>query len=145
MKVYLDLPETRAILGISEKRANWSSCDWGVNHRFQAMMDTTAQTTLYVSQLLERGVRVLNYAGTYDYICTLFPLIIHVARLYTVDGHVGNHIGNEMWMEALPWSGKKAFNAAQLMEWEVDGKVAGSFKTSGKLTVCLVWALPGVI
>jgi len=48
---------------------DWSSCDKAVGSRFNAAMDTTAPTWLYVSNLLERGVRVLNYAGTYDFIC----------------------------------------------------------------------------
>jgi cathepsin A (carboxypeptidase C) len=56
-----------------------------------------------------------QYAGTFDFIC--------------------NHIANEMWMEKLEWSGKEGYNAAKLQDWKVKGKVAGSFKTSGNLTV----------
>ncbi len=40
-------------------------------------------------------------------------------------------------MESLEWTGKKGYNAAQLVDWDVDGKVAGSYKTSGNLTVRL--------
>lgn len=58
---------------------------------------------------------MLSYVGTYDFIC--------------------NHIGNEMWLEALEWTGKKGYNDAQLVDWKVDGKVAGSYKTSGPLSV----------
>ncbi len=70
--IYLDLSDVRETLGVSHKAGNWSSCDWVVNHAFSAAMDETAQTKLYVTQLLERGVRVLNYAGTYDFVCELF-------------------------------------------------------------------------
>lgn len=77
--------------------------------------DTTGQTWLYVSALLERGVRVLSYVGTFDFIC--------------------NHIGNEMWLEALEWSGKEGYNEAKLVDWKVKGKVAGSYKSSGNLSV----------
>ena len=48
---------------------------------------------------------------------------------------LGNHIGNEWWMEALEWTGQKEYNAAQFIPWTVDGEIAGSYKTSGKLTV----------
>jgi len=41
-----------------------------------------------------------------------------------------------MWMEALEWTGKKGFNEAQFVTWKVDGEVAGSYKTSGNMTVC---------
>ena len=39
-------------------------------------------------------------------------------------------------MERLEWSGKKGFNAEELEEWEVDGKVAGSYKSYKNLSVC---------
>ena len=49
---------------------------------------------------------------------------------------LGNHIGNERWMEALEWTGQKDYNAAQFVPWKVDGEVAGIYKNSGNLTVC---------
>lgn len=58
--------------------------------------------------------------GTFDFIC--------------------NHIGNEMWMERLQWSGKSGFNAEELEEWKVDGKVAGSYKSYKNLSVSLITA-----
>ena len=112
---YLDLPDVRALLGVDESRGKFSSCDNKVGIDFALSLDRTGQTWLYVSALLERGVRVLSYVGTFDYIC--------------------NHIGNEMWLEALEWTGKEGYNSAQLVDWKVKGKVAGSFKTSGNLSV----------
>jgi hypothetical protein len=38
-------------------------------------------------------------------------------------------------MERLEWSGKKGFNAEELEEWKVDGKVAGSYKSYKNLSV----------
>ena len=66
--------ETRAFLGLSTKRANWSECNNDVGDAFSESLDNFAhaQTWLYVANLLERGVRVLNYAGTFDFICE-FP------------------------------------------------------------------------
>lgn len=68
-QAYLNLPDTRAVLGVSEKRGNWSACDYDILYRFGNALDMTGHTTLYVANLLERGVRVLNYVGTFDYIC----------------------------------------------------------------------------
>jgi carboxypeptidase C (cathepsin A) len=82
------------------------------------------------SPTFSKGVRVLNYAGeklvwdrraqlrptgTYDFIC--------------------NHVGNELWMERLAWSGKKGYNAQELAEWKVNGTVAGTYKTYKNLSV----------
>jgi hypothetical protein len=38
-------------------------------------------------------------------------------------------------MEELKWSGQDTYNAADLEEWVVDGKLAGEYKTAGILTV----------
>lgn len=38
-------------------------------------------------------------------------------------------------MEALQWTGQKDYNAAELVDWKVDGKLAGKYKTSGNLSV----------
>ena len=46
-----------------------------------------------------------------------------------------NHIGNEVWTHRMEWTGQAGFVEAKWQDWEVDGKVAGSFKTYGKLSV----------
>lgn len=84
---------------------------------FIRSQDGTGQTWLYVSGLLERGIRVLSYVGTFDFIC--------------------NHIGNEVWLENLEWTGQRGYNAEDLADWKVNGKVAGSYKTYGNLSVSL--------
>lgn len=65
--------------------------------------------------LLEHGVRVLNYVGTWDWIC--------------------NFIGNEAWVNALEWTGQEGFQKAEMRDWMVDGKAAGATKSHGGLTV----------
>jgi len=66
IKTYLNLPDTRALLGI-EGKAAWEGCSESVGAAFMATLDPTGQTWLYVTELLERGVRVLNYVGTLDW------------------------------------------------------------------------------
>lgn len=60
---YLDLPDVRNILGVDKAHGSWSECNNLVAGDFQTSLDKIGKTWLYVSNLLERGVRVLNYAG----------------------------------------------------------------------------------
>lgn len=60
---YLNLPDVRKTLGVDKAHGPWSSCDNMVGHNFHASLDQVGKTWLYVSNLLERGVRILNYAG----------------------------------------------------------------------------------
>lgn len=57
---YLDLPEVRAKLGVDKSVGKFASCSGPVGNAFHMALDSTDQTWLYVGQLLERGVRVLN-------------------------------------------------------------------------------------
>ncbi|RSH85597.1 hypothetical protein EHS25_003736 [Saitozyma podzolica] len=119
IKTYLDLPDVRATLGVSKDSANWSSCSNDVGRLFSVALDSTGQTWLYVSALLERGIRVLNYAGTLDFIC--------------------NHVGNEMWMNRLQWTGQEGFNEAEFVDFKVKGEVAGKYKTYGNLSLLKIY------
>ncbi|WRT63688.1 uncharacterized protein IL334_000611 [Kwoniella shivajii] len=112
---YLNLPDVREILGVHPHRANWSAINEGVSRRFTQTLDITGQTWLYVAELLERGVRVLNYVGMQDFIC--------------------NHINNEMWMEKLEWTGQAGYISAPWTDWKVKGETSGYYKTSGNLTM----------
>jgi carboxypeptidase C (cathepsin A) len=69
IKRYLDLPSTRALLGV-ETSSNFSACSSIVSQGFYAHMDKyAAPTQYYVAGLLDRGIRILIYAGTYDWQC----------------------------------------------------------------------------
>ncbi|KAJ7825180.1 serine carboxypeptidase [Mycena olivaceomarginata] len=86
IRAYLSRPSVRKTLGVDDAvPTNFSSC---------APAD-------YVGGLLERGVRVLIYVGTYDWIC--------------------NWVGNERWTLALEWSGQAKFAAEPLRPWAVGG------------------------
>ncbi|KAL1407126.1 hypothetical protein Q8F55_006540 [Vanrija albida] len=119
IKYYLDLPDVRARLGVDKAKGPFESCDSGVGYAFSAAQDNVGQTWLYVSELLERGIRILNYAGTHDFIC--------------------NHLAQEPWMAALEWYGKEGYNAAKFEDWKVDGVLAGSYKTYDNLTLLKVY------
>lgn len=71
-------------------------------------------TQYYVAGLLDRGVRVLIYAGTYDWQC--------------------NWVANKLWVDKLEWSGMDAYHNATWYDWEVEGKKAGEAKQTPLLT-----------
>ncbi|KAJ7782755.1 Alpha/Beta hydrolase protein, partial [Mycena metata] len=76
---------------------NFSSCSDEVAYAFIGKLDEFKNTQHYVAALLERGVRVLIYVGTYDWIC--------------------NWVGNERWTLAMEWSGQDEFSRQQLKPW----------------------------
>lgn len=69
------------------------------------------QTQHYVAALLERGVRVLAYAGSYDFLC--------------------NWAGIRDWTLNLEWSGQEEFGQEELREWTVNGRKAGVVRMFG--------------
>ncbi|KAJ7073301.1 serine carboxypeptidase [Mycena belliarum] len=106
IRAHLSRPAVRASLGVDAAvPANFSSCAPAVGYAFGAQMDGLRASTNYVGALLERGVRVLVYVGTYDWIC--------------------NWVGNERWTLALEWSGAEAFGAQTLHPWAVGGDFSG--------------------
>jgi carboxypeptidase C (cathepsin A) len=102
IRAYLSRPSVRKTLGVDDAvPTNFSSCAPAVGSAFRAQMDSYRLTQDYVGGLLERGVRVLIYVGTYDWIC--------------------NWVGNERWTLALEWSGQAKFAAEPLRPWAAGG------------------------
>ncbi|KAG8755140.1 hypothetical protein FRC14_004314 [Serendipita sp. 396] len=116
---YLNLPETRRQLGVDEKVGKFKSCSDAVGEDFRTHLDELRTTSTYVEGLLERGINVLIYVGTYDWIC--------------------NHVGNYRWTSAFQWSGHKEFNKQELREWRVDDRVAGKTRSAQGLTFATVF------
>lgn len=118
IKDYLNLASTRSILGV-ESPNNFSACSNSVGHDFNMHMDQWASPTqFYVAGLLDRGIRVLLYAGTYDWQC--------------------NWVQNKLWIEKLEWSGKEGYGRAKWRDWSVGSKTAGETKTAGVLTFATI-------
>ena len=139
---FLNNQTLRKYLGVETDR-KFASCSDEVGQGFASRGDyAAAPTQFYVAGLLERGIKVLIYAGTYDWIC--------------------NWVSNLQWVEKLEWSGKIAYNTDPWKIWgigEVDqsiqtklgrdghlkdadkvaSKGAGITKKSGPLTFASVW------
>ncbi|GJE84749.1 peptidase S10, serine carboxypeptidase [Phanerochaete sordida] len=115
---FLDRQDIRKLLG-AESPGNFTSCSPQVGRNFNAHMDKWAvPSQYYVSGLLERGIRVLIYAGTYDWQC--------------------NWVANKLWVDKLEWTGADAYNAAEWHDWTVDGHKAGETKSAGPLTFATI-------
>ncbi|KAF7367689.1 Carboxypeptidase [Mycena sanguinolenta] len=100
IRAYLSRSDVRETLGVDAAvPANFTSCAPAVGSAFRANMDDYRLTQDYIGGLLERGVRVLIYVGTYDWSC--------------------NWVGNERWTLALEWSGQAAFAAEPLHPWAI--------------------------
>lgn len=114
IKNYLDLPEIRELLGV-EIPGNFSPCSDVVGRNFNSHLDKWAvHTQDYVANLLDRGVRILIYAGTYDWQC--------------------NWIANKLWVDKLAWSQSDIYQQESWREWTVNGKAAGEVKQTNLLT-----------
>jgi len=106
-------------LGIDSNASNFSLWSDNVNAAFYASGDALYDVSPYVAELLERGIRVLIYAGTYDW--------------------SANWVGNEQWILDMEWSGRKTFSSKPLVDWSVDGQVVGKFRSYRELTFATVY------
>lgn len=64
---YLNQPSVRDLLGVTSPN-NFTGCSSAVGSLFHFNMDKySAPTQYYVANLLDRGIPILIYAGTYDW------------------------------------------------------------------------------
>ncbi|KAF7302832.1 Carboxypeptidase [Mycena kentingensis (nom. inval.)] len=118
---FLNRKDIQSTLGVDPARAAYSSCSPEVMADFGRLSyDLMHGSTEYVAGLLERGVRALVYAGSYDFVC--------------------NWLGNDAWTRALEWSGRQAFAGTPLREWTTkDGAKAGKTRSAGGLTFATIY------
>ncbi|KAF7302811.1 Carboxypeptidase [Mycena kentingensis (nom. inval.)] len=115
---FLNRKDVQETLGV--ERTNYTSCSPKVMADFGWLQhDLMHGSTEYVAGLLERGVRVLIYAGSYDFIC--------------------NWLANERWTRELEWSGREAFAGEPLREWTVKGAPAGKTRSAGGFTFATIY------
>ena len=117
---FLNSSATRKALGTDALPATYTLISAAVHAAFDSTGDQLRDAAPHVGQLLDRGVRVLVFAGAYDLVC--------------------NWVGNERMTRALAWHGQDAFGAEALHEWEVDGEKVGKARSWGSLTFASVYA-----
>ncbi|KAH7101286.1 serine carboxypeptidase [Auriculariales sp. MPI-PUGE-AT-0066] len=115
---YLNRANVRKMLGVDKAVGNFSMSSGQVNMDFAMAGDLMLSSRPHTVELLERGIRVLSYVGTYDWIA--------------------NWVGNLRSANELEWSGANRFRAAELREWSVQGKKAGIVKSFGPFTFATV-------
>ncbi|KZT24370.1 serine carboxypeptidase [Neolentinus lepideus HHB14362 ss-1] len=117
---YLAQPSLRTALGVDPAvTGNDTTTSRPVEGMFIASNDMLRTSYDHVAALLERGVRVLIYTGTYDWIC--------------------NWVGNERWVMALERSGRGELAEAELRGWNVDGKEVGKTRSARSLTWATIY------
>lgn len=116
---YLNRDYVRTELGVDPSAGNFSSISFEVNTAFWLSGDLFFSTELYVAEILERGIKVLIYAGTLDWVC--------------------NWIGNERWTLDMEWSGRDGFVKQPLLEWSIGGKEVGKTRSYGNFTFATIY------
>ncbi|KAJ3222251.1 hypothetical protein HK099_002526 [Clydaea vesicula] len=99
----------------------FKGCNMDVNLKFLMNGDWMKPFVRVLPDLLEKGIRILIYAGDADYIC--------------------NWMGNKAWTLELDWYGKDGFNSAPDVHWtsKITKKPAGEYKTFDNLTFLRVF------
>ncbi|KAH9921491.1 peptidase S10 serine carboxypeptidase, partial [Epithele typhae] len=115
---YLNQPSVRSLLGV-ESPGNFTSCNGELGSAFSGRLDRTTMSQNYIAALLDRGVRVLIYSGTYDWQC--------------------NWVASRLWLEEMEWGGAERYRANAFRDWAVDGRTVGEVKTSGLLTFATIY------
>lgn len=116
---YLNQPWVREEIGIDPSARNFTPVSWDVNTGFEKAGDALHQTEFYVAELLERGVRVLIYAGTYD--------------------ASADWVANERWTLEMEWSGQEGFRSQDLKQWKIKGEPMGKFRSFANLTFATIY------
>ncbi|TPX32757.1 hypothetical protein SmJEL517_g04259 [Synchytrium microbalum] len=114
IEAFCNRPDIQDMLGVPERQ--YVGCNQNVNLRFLTAGDWMRPYQRALPPLLEKGIKLVVYAGDADYIC--------------------NWIGNKAWMMELEWSGQEEFNAASDLPWtsSLTQKETGEYRTFGPLT-----------
>ena len=116
---YLNDPAIRSALGADDAAGEFIETSRDVNAAFWSTGDPLHPTQYYVAELLNRGVKVLIYAGSYDFIA--------------------NWVGNLRWTLDMEWPGQAGYREAEMNEWLVNSKPAGKTKTFGNFTFATIY------
>jgi carboxypeptidase C (cathepsin A) len=111
---YLKRPEVLNALNIDPKHKGWSDCNRAVAMAFELGGDWMRDYQQMIPDQLAAGIKVLIYAGDQDYIC--------------------NWLGNQAWVNELPWAHSAEFKATKAVNWTVGGATAGTVQSSHNLT-----------
>ncbi|XP_020214792.1 serine carboxypeptidase-like [Cajanus cajan] len=116
VEILLNRDDVKSALGVG-KDLEFVSCSSTV---YEALnLDWMQNLEVGIPALLEDGIKLLVYAGEEDLIC--------------------NWLGNSRWVQAMEWSGQKAFGTSPTVKFVVDGAEAGSLNSYGPLSFLKVY------
>lgn len=136
---FLNDKHTKRALGVDkfigdDHHGTFIGCSDAVGKHFEKSGDGARDSTWAVRDVLAKGVRVLTYFGTADFIC--------------------NYLGGEKWTLDLEWSGADEFRKQPLEEWTLPsgkptsgsgdkdnndkGERGGDFRAFGNFTYATV-------
>ncbi|ESW04313.1 hypothetical protein PHAVU_011G084700 [Phaseolus vulgaris] len=111
VETLLNMQKVKSALGVMDD-LKYELCSLEV--RVAMMQDWMRNLEVVIPSLLEDGIKLLVYVGEEDLIC--------------------NWLGNSRWVQAMEWSGQKAFGISPTGKFVVDGAEAGSLNSYGPLT-----------
>lgn len=117
--LYLNSSSVRATIGVDDAAGPFIELNDEVRLRFWDHGDVLHRNELYVAELLQRGIRVLIYAGALDFIA--------------------NWVGNVRWTLDMEWSGQAEYQKMPLREWKVGERSVGVTKAYGGLTFATIY------
>jgi carboxypeptidase D len=111
LEKYLNRPDVRAAIHATSTPQRYVEC---ADPPYLALSHQDGKgVTPELTEVLNKGLRVLLYSGQYDIIC--------------------NHLGSERMLRELPWVGREAWLKAQPGIWLVDRQPAGYVKSHRNL------------
>ncbi|KAI5965650.1 uncharacterized protein KGF55_001012 [Candida pseudojiufengensis] len=114
---YFNLPSTQKALGVQK---HFTPCDRDVGLHFTSNFDVMRPYQQYVTQLLEKQIPVLIYAGDKDLVC--------------------DWLGNLAWVNVLDYEDHDQFNKTEFIPWiTLNGTEAGEVKNYKHFTFLRVY------
>ncbi|KAF2087953.1 putative carboxypeptidase S1 [Saccharata proteae CBS 121410] len=95
-------------------QSTYSECPSKPYYKFETTGDDARSFLDELSSVVQSGINVLIWAGDADFIC--------------------NWLGSQYVVNAVTFDGQKAFRAAELEPYTVDGTEKGTFKTQGNFS-----------
>ncbi|AGO13554.1 AaceriAGL328Cp [[Ashbya] aceris (nom. inval.)] len=115
---YLNTPEV--IKAVGAEVDSFTSCNFDVNRNFLLNGDWMKPYQRHVTEILDKGLPVLIYAGDKDFIC--------------------NWLGNRAWTDELPWKHHDDFTKQPIKPWSgPSGDQAGEVKNYKHFTYLRVF------
>ncbi|KAI4177768.1 MAG: hypothetical protein LQ343_000232 [Gyalolechia ehrenbergii] len=118
-QTYVSYLQSSAVVQAIGAKTTYQECPNAPYQKFSATGDNPRSFLAQLSDVVQKGVQTVVWAGDADWICNWF--------------------GNQAAAEAVSYDGHAAFQSAALMPFNVAGKQAGTFKAVGKLSFARVF------